>query len=1563
MTVLSAFYILVFFGTLLNANAQCPTIPTQPTPICDASGYTFNDLNTFAVDQGNGIVWYNAPTGGNAFNNNELVIEGTYFVDDNSGACGTRASLTVDFVVDSTVQNLDGIYCSNENPTIQTYIDEVLQPNIPVGGSVEVYTDLALTTLANSTDTIPNGATNYFIVFIDLSGCESQIQGGSTAVFTAPEDPNPLNPQEFCSDTNPTIGDLDPGTTATFNWYLSVDGSGNGIPPALNTTIPLVDGFTYYVQAEDFFCSSNAVPVIVSITDPFEPGISASLDYCSDSIPTNDFNLFDELGNPKDTVGVWTGPLATANGHLGTVNISTLTTPDVYTFTYTVPANGACPEASSTVTITIYDTFTSGTPSALNPATFCEASLPSNFDLTSLLDNEDPNGQWTQGTTSTDPVVTSPIDLTAFTPGAYNFTYTQNVLPNPCPEEATTVQVIVLQDPNAGIAVNAIFCENDLIANSPYDLFNTLDGSQDNNSGVWTDSNGVVLTNPIDITILTVVGSPYQFTYTIDNGTCSDSENTTITILPAPESGTPIATFPEFCEGTAPASLDLFDLLNGEDQTGTWYIGTDNTGTVTTNSIDASLLTPGTYNYTFDVDAIGSCDDELVTVQITINPIPNTGIPTPALFCENDLAANSPLDLFGQLSGNDAGGTWSDDDTSGALSGNNVDLTLLTIGVYNFTYTITDINGCTNSSTVTITVEDAPESGTPVATFPEFCEGAAPASFDLFDLINGEDPTGTWFVGTDNTGTSTPNPIDASVLTPGIYNYTFDVDAIGSCDDALVTVQITINPIPITGTPIPALFCENDLAANSPLDLFGQLSGNDAGGTWSDDDTSGALSGSSVDLTLLTIGVYNFTYTITDANGCTNSSTVTITVEDAPIAGTVNATPEFCVAEITTGQSINLFDYLDNEDQPGVWSDNTPSNQLVGSVLTIDGLATGSYTFTYNVDAIGTCDDPNMPTVTIIINDTPAPTATATQDFCDAATVGDLTATGNAILWYDDAVGGTALDPATPLIDAETYFATQTDAITGCESSTRVEVTATIISLPNSGGLATSPIIVCNNTTIDLNSGLDGTQDITGIWTDDLGTVIANPTAYDVTGFTPGDYPFTYTVSAAPCSDATTTITVSVQQPLSSGTSNGDLTFCSTDATFDLFSNLSGEDTGGDWIYNGNSVSNSFDPLTGESGTYTYFIVNACGNSSTSFDITVSQAPNAGTDGTFTICAANVDATNNMLDLLSVLNDTPDISGTFTNNDGATGFSGTNLDLSLVTPGTYNFTYLVAATAPCTVNATAIATVTVNDTLAVTVINATPAFCLVDSPTVADLDASVSGTTIIWYAEENDTTPLASTDALEDGEDYFATQNDATNGCESSTKIQVDVSVNDAPAPTLIDVNLELCINDAPTIAELTANISEYNTSSNNVVWYDASTNGNVISSTTALELNTTYYAVLIDPVSGCESSMRLEVSPDLTGCGLLTIPDGFSPNDDGVNDTFDMDNLDILYPNFEIEIYNRYGNVVYKGNASTPKFDGTSNQSRLISKGDLPVGVYYYIFNFNDGVNKPEQGNLYLSR
>jgi gliding motility-associated-like protein len=147
------------------------------------------------------------------------------------------------------------------------------------------------------------------------------------------------------------------------------------------------------------------------------------------------------------------------------------------------------------------------------------------------------------------------------------------------------------------------------------------------------------------------------------------------------------------------------------------------------------------------------------------------------------------------------------------------------------------------------------------------------------------------------------------------------------------------------------------------------------------------------------------------------------------------------------------------------------------------------------------------------------------------------------------------------------------------------------------------------------------------------------------------------------------------------------------------------------------------------------------------------------------------------------------------------------------------------------------------------------------------------------------------------------------------------------------------------------------------VTWYDAPTGGTAYSSTDLLVQGTTYYAALT-AASGCEGSVRLEVLVDLTVCDDILIPDGYSPNNDGINDTFEIENLAILYPNFKLEIYNRYGNLIYTGNRNTPNWDGTTTAGGLnLGNNLLPTGVYFYILNFNDGLRKAVQGRVYLNR
>ena len=93
-----------------------------------------------------------------------------------------------------------------------------------------------------------------------------------------------------------------------------------------------------------------------------------------------------------------------------------------------------------------------------------------------------------------------------------------------------------------------------------------------------------------------------------------------------------------------------------------------------------------------------------------------------------------------------------------------------------------------------------------------------------------------------------------------------------------------------------------------------------------------------------------------------------------------------------------------------------------------------------------------------------------------------------------------------------------------------------------------------------------------------------------------------------------------------------------------------------------------------------------------------------------------------------------------------------------------------------------------------------------------------------------------------------------------------------------------------------------------------------------------------------------------------LTIYNEFSPNGDGVNETFVIDCLE-RFPNNKLEVYNRWGNIVYSEKGYLNDWDGTSNGRAVINRSDkLPVGTYYYVLDLGDG-SEPRVGWLYINR
>ncbi|TWJ03239.1 gliding motility-associated-like protein [Mucilaginibacter frigoritolerans] len=74
-----------------------------------------------------------------------------------------------------------------------------------------------------------------------------------------------------------------------------------------------------------------------------------------------------------------------------------------------------------------------------------------------------------------------------------------------------------------------------------------------------------------------------------------------------------------------------------------------------------------------------------------------------------------------------------------------------------------------------------------------------------------------------------------------------------------------------------------------------------------------------------------------------------------------------------------------------------------------------------------------------------------------------------------------------------------------------------------------------------------------------------------------------------------------------------------------------------------------------------------------------------------------------------------------------------------------------------------------------------------------------------------------------------------------------------------------------------------------------------------------------------------------------ITIPNTFTPNGDGINDTWDITALD-TYPESVTQIFDRYGSLVFASTGYSKAWNGTYNNK------NVPVGTYYYLIDLKNG-------------
>jgi len=87
------------------------------------------------------------------------------------------------------------------------------------------------------------------------------------------------------------------------------------------------------------------------------------------------------------------------------------------------------------------------------------------------------------------------------------------------------------------------------------------------------------------------------------------------------------------------------------------------------------------------------------------------------------------------------------------------------------------------------------------------------------------------------------------------------------------------------------------------------------------------------------------------------------------------------------------------------------------------------------------------------------------------------------------------------------------------------------------------------------------------------------------------------------------------------------------------------------------------------------------------------------------------------------------------------------------------------------------------------------------------------------------------------------------------------------------------------------------------------------------------------------------------------------SPNGDGLNDQFVIENLVNVYVDYQLTIYSRQGNLIYQGGNDQGLWNGISNRGLLFQGNIVPVGTYFYVLILNDSrYPEPFTGYVYIN-
>jgi autotransporter-associated beta strand protein len=1274
-------------------------------------------------------------------------------------------------------------------------------------------TDATYTPLTTATET---GTRYYFVVgYATDNSCNQTdaTQGlasnavavtvnAATAISTQPVAPAAVCPNGTSSMSVTATG----AGTLTYQWFSNATNSNTGgtsITSATNATYTAptaTAGTTYYYVVATGTCgpvTSNAVAVVVNAataisTQPAAPAAvcpngTSSMSVTATGTGTLTYQWFSNATNSN------TGGTSITSATNATYTAPTATAGTTY---YYVVVSGSCGTATSNAVAVVVNAATAISTQPVAPAAVCPNGTSSmsvtatgagtlTYQWFSNATNSNTGG--TSINLATEDTYTAPT-ATAGT------TYYYVVATGTCGTATSNAVAVTVNAIPAAPSGNAAqsFCSsaNPTVAN--------LAATGTSIQWYANASGGAALTE----TTALINGTIYHASQTVSGCESTTRFEVTATVNPIPTVNDPADQ--TLCNGVSTTTVNFSGAVSGTTYTWTnnnTAIGlaagplTGNIGSFAATNSGTSAIT-GTITVT---PSANGCTGTAQTFTITVNPTPTVTDPADQTVCNG--AATTNVNFSGAVSGTTY--TWTNNNTNiGLVAGSTGDIDSFTAtnsGASAITGTITvtpSANSCTGTSqnfTITVNPTITP-SVTISATSTAVCAGSGAITFTANPTNGGSSPAYQWYLNGSEVGS---NADIYELSTPADEDEIY-VLLTSNATSCLSTTTATSSTITLTDETVEP---EVSISASSTTICPGEsvtftATGTNTGSnpiyTWKVNGTAVTQANSS---TFTTTALKNddiVTVELKSDGDCLSTDEATsneieikvnaateITTQPIAVSQCSGSDAEFSV--VATGTGILVYEWKKG-------TDNVGGNSATLSLNSISAANAGNYTVTVTSDC-GIVTSESV-ALTVIANPE-APTGLNAQSFCDGAnpTVANLAASADGtIKWYDEPSNGSLLNSTDALVTATTYYASQT--VSGCESTSRLAVTATVNENPDAP-TGDNTQIFCSATNPKVSDlTANGSGSVKWYAASSGGSALAGTTALAA-----GKYYASQTVSGCESTNRFE-VTVTITNTPNAPTGNTAQAFCAVSAPTVASLTATGNDI--KWY----STSSGGSALSGtaalEAGKY-YASQTVSGCESTGrleVNVTITADPNAPT-GTAaqSFCAganptvANLAATGT------------DIKW-YANANG-----GSALDLTTsLTATIYHATQTVSG---CESTTRFAVTVTITATTPAPTGEEDQSFCSSTNPKVGDLIANGSGT-IKWYSASTAGQLLADDTDLVDGVSYYASLTVA--GCgESTDRLKVNVTVTDLATAPIASNNGPVCEGSQVTLSVNTIEGASYN--------------------------------------------------------------------------------------------------------------------------------------------------------